>query len=431
MHLRAQQVLFLVLAVILLAGECGCHGLRLQPQRTLLQGSSSSTASGGTGGSAATSSNAPGSASASSTASSTGGTSTASASATPGGSSTSARVSPSPSPPPPRRSPSPSPSPVPAPSRSEVEVNATLNETFVAIYLSIEERLDDGEDAKIATRDEVTGSRFKIATIWGRVLGEVDGVDCQDEAALVEAQAKDFAQALASGLLEAKGSLQNADEIVETVAELMEPAFVDAVEAACGVAGFSVGPEFMFALRLVDPVTEGYLLAGVGGEKAAGSRPRSLPSPDETSSSSASTSMSADGETSSSSSTSTNGGTTTSTSTTTSGTGTATASASGTASASATGTGSSSGGSTQTNTSTTTTTTSTTISRPSSTPPPAEQNVVTSNGSGDDVCAGKFTACCLQRKILSGKCDCVFDRCDATYVDGMWEDVSGVVCTCP
>jgi len=45
-------------------------------------------------------------------------------------------------------------------------------------------------------------------------------------------------------------------------------------------------------------------------------------------------------------------------------------------------------------------------------------------------CSRWFTVCCLDRKILSGKCDCLGGRCDAVLEDGIWKDQSGEQCSC-
>lgn len=45
-------------------------------------------------------------------------------------------------------------------------------------------------------------------------------------------------------------------------------------------------------------------------------------------------------------------------------------------------------------------------------------------------CSRWFTVCCLDRKMLSGKCDCLGGRCDAVLEDGIWKDQSGEQCSC-
>lgn len=45
-------------------------------------------------------------------------------------------------------------------------------------------------------------------------------------------------------------------------------------------------------------------------------------------------------------------------------------------------------------------------------------------------CSRWFTVCCLDRKMLSGKCDCLGGRCDAVLENGLWKDKSGEQCSC-
>ncbi|CAD7695905.1 unnamed protein product [Ostreobium quekettii] len=254
----------------------------------------------------------------------------------------------------------------------------SLNATFITIYDNIVKRVEDGEDLDVAAKDEVKASRFKISSIWAEVLREVGqgdkGLECQDEEALAKSQAQDFAQALTDALILANSDLSEEVlmEAKETVAAGMEEDFEEAVAAACGISGFSIGPKFKFALRLVEPVTEGYVVA-LGGGKSDGVRstPRRIPS-DEVSSTS----------------TSTTGSGSASASTSTSGSGSASASSS----ASASGSGS----------------TSASTSMSSSTDS-ASRMTPTVNGA-DGRCRRQFIVCCLKRKILSGECDCIAGR---------------------
>lgn len=58
-------------------------------------------------------------------------------------------------------------------------------------------------------------------------------------------------------------------------------------------------------------------------------------------------------------------------------------------------------------------------------------SAVERTSTGDTLrCSKKFIVCCLDRKILSEKCDCLAGRCDAIFEDGMWKDASGSRCTC-
>lgn len=56
--------------------------------------------------------------------------------------------------------------------------------------------------------------------------------------------------------------------------------------------------------------------------------------------------------------------------------------------------------------------------------------IATTSVGGMPICDREFTICCLQRKVLSGRCDCLGGRCHATYEDGMWKDLSGLQCSC-